>query len=346
MSAIIKKPKQETMTRFISYFALFWISIGLVHGELVEQGVQRICLVYSTLRQGETNKTVSKPINVYIRQEYLKIIDNDTSRVRLVFTGVRSVEEYLMGVAKDEEWCLPGPGISQETKESWPDSDEDPVVFGTIPRVIKDLKKTLWNRLGGRGLLIITSFLSNRDIAFLNWIGLPCCVIPMYESPAKASVLLGLSGLSFGIIVLENLSGRESLEDLGSRAQTLQSAELHIITPIRFQREVAYFVALVLVLGFLGIMLICIYYHYARALAPAKRTPSIDLEALNALPLHFYRAPADGEALICMICMETFEKDNLCRTLPCQHQFHPYCIDPWLINQYARCPYCQKSVVS
>lgn len=47
---------------------------------------------------------------------------------------------------------------------------------------------------------------------------------------------------------------------------------------------------------------------------------------------------------ICIICMEEFKQKSLCRILFCDHYFHKNCIDPWLINQSARCPYCRRIV--
>ena len=45
----------------------------------------------------------------------------------------------------------------------------------------------------------------------------------------------------------------------------------------------------------------------------------------------------DGQ-LGCSICTEDFKAGEDVRVLPCRHQFHPTCIDPWLINVSGTCP--------
>jgi hypothetical protein len=40
----------------------------------------------------------------------------------------------------------------------------------------------------------------------------------------------------------------------------------------------------------------------------------------------------------CSICTEDFERGQDVRVLPCQHSFHPACIDPWLLNVSGTCP--------
>lgn len=41
---------------------------------------------------------------------------------------------------------------------------------------------------------------------------------------------------------------------------------------------------------------------------------------------------------VCPICTDDFEKGQDVRVLPCNHQFHPNCVDPWLINVSGTCP--------
>jgi hypothetical protein len=47
--------------------------------------------------------------------------------------------------------------------------------------------------------------------------------------------------------------------------------------------------------------------------------------------------PSD-EHVVCSICTEDFTVGEEVRLLPCSHQFHPPCIDPWLINISGTCP--------
>ncbi|CAM1504202.1 Fc.00g017930.m01.CDS01 [Cosmosporella sp. VM-42] len=51
---------------------------------------------------------------------------------------------------------------------------------------------------------------------------------------------------------------------------------------------------------------------------------------------------AKGEEHVgCSICTEDFKMGEDVRVLPCRHQFHPTCIDPWLINVSGTCPLCR-----
>ncbi|KAK4780209.1 hypothetical protein SAY87_016315 [Trapa incisa] len=49
--------------------------------------------------------------------------------------------------------------------------------------------------------------------------------------------------------------------------------------------------------------------------------------------------------LMCTICLEQVNKGDLVRSLPCLHQFHANCIDPWL-RQQGTCPMCKHKMGS
>nr|GMC98279.1 E3 ubiquitin-protein ligase SDIR1-like [Ipomoea batatas] len=81
-------------------------------------------------------------------------------------------------------------------------------------------------------------------------------------------------------------------------------------------------------------------------------TPSMTEEEINALPIHKYKKkqeppvnsaavakPTDDE-LTCSVCLEQVNEGELIRSLPCLHQFHANCIDPWL-RQQGTCPVCK-----
>lgn len=46
----------------------------------------------------------------------------------------------------------------------------------------------------------------------------------------------------------------------------------------------------------------------------------------------------DAGNLQCPICTDDFIKGQDLRVLPCNHQFHPECVDPWLVNVSGTCP--------
>ena len=46
----------------------------------------------------------------------------------------------------------------------------------------------------------------------------------------------------------------------------------------------------------------------------------------------------DSGNFSCPICTDDFVKGQDIRLLPCNHQFHPECIDPWLVNVSGTCP--------
>jgi hypothetical protein len=57
-------------------------------------------------------------------------------------------------------------------------------------------------------------------------------------------------------------------------------------------------------------------------------------------------AEADAEnrtdnGLACSVCTDDFVKGQDIRVLPCNHKFHPECIDPWLLNVSGTCPMCR-----
>ncbi|RDW83116.1 hypothetical protein BP5796_04607 [Coleophoma crateriformis] len=54
-------------------------------------------------------------------------------------------------------------------------------------------------------------------------------------------------------------------------------------------------------------------------------------------------APQEGE-LGCSICTEDFTTGEDVRVLPCNHKYHPACIDPWLLNVSGTCPLCRHDL--
>jgi E3 ubiquitin-protein ligase RNF13 len=63
-------------------------------------------------------------------------------------------------------------------------------------------------------------------------------------------------------------------------------------------------------------------------------------EATKTFPVRLY---GDDEQLdSCVICVEDFEVGKKVKELPCQHIFHPRCINKWLSDHSTVCPLCKK----
>lgn len=46
----------------------------------------------------------------------------------------------------------------------------------------------------------------------------------------------------------------------------------------------------------------------------------------------------------CAVCLENYKDGETLRILPCKHEFHKTCIDPWLLN-HRTCPMCKSNIL-
>lgn len=71
-----------------------------------------------------------------------------------------------------------------------------------------------------------------------------------------------------------------------------------------------------------------------------RHKKGIGLKNVNAIPTREFSA--DDTFEVCVICFENFETGETLRVLPCEHMFHPACIDPWLSKRRNACPVCKR----
>ncbi|KAI9375340.1 hypothetical protein BJX61DRAFT_539898 [Aspergillus egyptiacus] len=73
----------------------------------------------------------------------------------------------------------------------------------------------------------------------------------------------------------------------------------------------------------------------------ATSVPDSDPEKRAGREAETTTSTTDYPNFSCPICTDDFVKGQDLRVLPCNHQFHPECIDPWLVNVSGTCPLCR-----
>jgi hypothetical protein len=67
---------------------------------------------------------------------------------------------------------------------------------------------------------------------------------------------------------------------------------------------------------------------------------------VNALPTKIFQRDklTENEPDVCAICLEDFIEGAKLRRLPCKHEFHVECVDPWLLTRKKLCPICKVDI--
>ncbi|KAK7980623.1 Elf1-domain-containing protein [Apiospora arundinis] len=78
----------------------------------------------------------------------------------------------------------------------------------------------------------------------------------------------------------------------------------------------------------------------AEATTKGKSGPEAN-PAVASTPAARPDSHVNDENLGCSICTDDFTVGEDVRVLPCDHRFHPGCVDPWLVNVSGTCPLCR-----
>ncbi|KAI1825708.1 hypothetical protein F4861DRAFT_162473 [Xylaria intraflava] len=79
----------------------------------------------------------------------------------------------------------------------------------------------------------------------------------------------------------------------------------------------------------------------APAPAPAAAAATAPIPAISTPQEGGDDSQSKDDHLGCSICTEDFTVGEDVRVLPCDHKFHPACVDPWLVNVSGTCPLCR-----
>lgn len=76
-----------------------------------------------------------------------------------------------------------------------------------------------------------------------------------------------------------------------------------------------------------------------------KRLTSAAKKAIAKLPTRTVsKKTEDDESDNCAVCLDGYRASDVVRILPCHHEFHKLCIDPWLV-EHRTCPMCKLNIL-
>ncbi|XP_028039318.1 protein goliath isoform X2 [Bombyx mandarina] len=79
----------------------------------------------------------------------------------------------------------------------------------------------------------------------------------------------------------------------------------------------------------------------------SKRLCCAAKKALSKIPVKSLKTEdreVQGDGECCAICIEPYKVSETLRSLPCRHDFHKNCIDPWLL-EHRTCPMCKMDIL-
>ncbi|KAJ2941194.1 hypothetical protein O0L34_g10427 [Tuta absoluta] len=79
----------------------------------------------------------------------------------------------------------------------------------------------------------------------------------------------------------------------------------------------------------------------------SKRLCCAAKKALSKIPIKSLKTEdreVQGDGECCAICIEPYKVAETLRSLPCRHEFHKNCIDPWLL-EHRTCPMCKMDIL-
>ncbi|CAH2087899.1 unnamed protein product [Euphydryas editha] len=79
----------------------------------------------------------------------------------------------------------------------------------------------------------------------------------------------------------------------------------------------------------------------------SKRLCCAAKKALSKIPVKSLKIDdreVQGDGECCAICIEPYKVSETLRSLPCRHDFHKNCIDPWLL-EHRTCPMCKMDIL-
>jgi len=99
------------------------------------------------------------------------------------------------------------------------------------------------------------------------------------------------------------------------------------------------------------VMSLCVMgAYYCRGRADRRRQSRLTRlmnATINNLPTRVLKATEitdPSDAPVCCICLDEHREGDTLRILPCRHELHQNCADPWL-REHWTCPLCKANII-
>lgn len=85
-------------------------------------------------------------------------------------------------------------------------------------------------------------------------------------------------------------------------------------------------------------------FELLHRIAPTPNPPLVDKNVLDRAPTKVASEADMSREKKCSICLGQYSVGETLRVLPCEHEFHEYCIDRWLTTCSRKCPFCRTDI--
>ncbi|KAG9442642.1 hypothetical protein H6P81_018496 [Aristolochia fimbriata] len=106
-------------------------------------------------------------------------------------------------------------------------------------------------------------------------------------------------------------------------------------------------ISLIVIASILALFLFARNLRASRRLRIHHQSPTISNQIVKDLPCFKFNPSSpfrNHMAETCTICLEDYKNGDILRVLPCQHEFHVVCVDPWLTKWGTFCPLCKHDL--
>ncbi|XP_069475411.1 RING finger protein 215 [Ambystoma mexicanum] len=299
--------------------------------------------------------------------------DSNVNAVQVPGAGLQREEKSMVEVAQGNLLLVGDTELPVADEENWigvvPVGEEQSEIHKTnkeesfAATVVNRMKRALV--LGASALLLLALNQSTvRELDVSQVLLKPVIVIQASENVTKLlnALLRGLRAttkITYKAALLENLGVTLTLWSTCGRSRGGLYGEWQGVictgeTSSQVQKYLQQLWNTILLVSLVVCTGVIIQVQRRSRLQLSNTDPELDLRQhilrrLSALKTQRYHPPKyqrthTPDVENCAVCLDQFNKNQCLRVLPCLHQFHRDCVDPWLLLHYT-CPLCKYNIL-